>query len=165
MKASRRMPAQLPMLYGSLRNVLDGHPVTTSPAIAITATVSAAIALMRKHDVDAVMAMDDGRCAGLFTAHDAALRVVGAKRDASAMRVGEALPGEAPSVDLNTPIGQALDFMTEHHCQYLVVTANGRLLGMLSRHDLTDWVIRSQQEQIDCAIRAVKRIGFASGRG
>lgn len=159
------MPEQLPMLYGSLRNVLDGHAVTASPAIAITATVSAAIALMKKHGVDAVMAMDGGRCAGLFTAHDAALRVVGARRDAGAMRIGEALPGEAPSVDVNTPIGQALDLMTEHHCQYLVVTMNGRLLGMLSRQDLTDWVIRSQQEQIDCAIRAVKRIGFSNSRG
>ena len=53
----------------------------------------------------------------------------------------------------------ALAIMDARQCDHVAITARGRLMGVLSRYDLAVWIIRKQREQLDCAIRAVKRVG------
>lgn len=50
----------------------------------------------------------------------------------------------------------ALAIMDAQRCDHVAITARGRLMGVLSRYDLAAWIIR---KQLDCAIRAVKRVG------
>ena len=76
-----------------------------------------------------------------------------------------ALSKEPPRVDIDASIGQTLILMNECHCDHVCVAERGRVLGMLSRTDLSTWMIRNQQEQLDAAIRAVKFMGFANRRG
>jgi len=151
--------------FQSLRTVLANNHVSDKPAIAATATVSEAVALMKACNADAVIAMDQGRFAGLFTAHDVLTRVIGAARDAGTTRIADALSGESPRVDIDTTVGTALALMNERRCDHVAVTVDGRVLGALSRSDLDAWTIRDQQEQLDCAIRAVKFMGFSNRRG
>lgn len=153
------------MFYQSLRNVLDEYPIHVVPSISATATVSAAIALMKERNVDAVVAMDGGHLAGLFTARDVTIRVVGAARDAGTTRIADAMSAAPPSLDINTTIDHTLGLMNERGFQHVVVSASGRVVGVLSRHELADWIIRNQQEQLDCAIGAVKRMGYSNRRG
>jgi CBS domain-containing protein len=153
------------MSFESLRTVLDENHIAASASIAATATVSAAVALMKERNVDAVVAMDEGRFAGLFTARDVLTRVVASARDAGSTRVADALSGESPRVDVNTTVGQTLMLMNERGCRHVVVSDNGQVLGVLSREDLSVWMIRNQQEQLDCAIRAVKSMGYSNRRG
>jgi len=76
-----------------------------------------------------------------------------------------ALSKEPPQVDIDASIGQTLMLMNECHCDHVTVAERGRVLGLLSRADLSTWMIRNQQEQLDAAIRAVKFMGFANRRG
>ena len=153
------------MTFQSLRAVLAENHVADKPSIAATATVSAAVALMKERNADAVIAMDQGRFAGVFTAHDVLARVIGAARDASATCIADALSGESPRVDIDATIGKTLALMTERCCDHVAVTEDGQVLGVLSRSDLDAWTIRSQQEELDRAIRAVKLMGFSNRRG
>ena len=153
------------MSFQSLRTVLAESRIADKPAIAATATVSDAVALMTERNVDAVVAMNDDHFAGLFTAHDVLTRVVGASRDATTTRIADALSGEVPRVDIDAMIGQALVLMDDYGCDHVAVAERGRVLGVLSRGDLNAWMIRNQQEQLDSAIRAVKFMGFANRRG
>ena len=153
------------MSFESLRTVLAENHVAVKPAIAATATVSAAIALMRERNVDAVVAMNGGRFAGVFTARDALTRVIDAARDAGTTRIVDALADESPRVDIDTTIGQTLILMNERRCDHVAVADHGDVLGVLSRNDLNAWMIRNQQEQLDSAIRAVKFMGFSNRRG
>ena len=153
------------MSFESLRTVLAENQIAASPSIAATATVSAAVALMRERNVDAIVAMNDGRYAGLFTARDVLTRVVGGSRDAGTTRVVEVLTDESPRVDIDTTIGQTLMLMNERRCHHVAVSDRGRVLGVLSRDDLSAWMIRDQQEQLDRAIRAVKSMGYSNRRG
>src|SRR4030095_10278356 len=68
---------------------------------------------MKERNADAVIAMDEGRCAGLFTAHDVLTRVIGSARDASMTCIADALSGESPCVDIDSTIGQTLALMDE----------------------------------------------------
>jgi len=153
------------MTFQSLRVVLAENHVADKPEIAATATVSAAVALMKERNADAVIAMDQGRFAGVFTAHDVLTRVIGAARDAGTTRIADALSGESLRVDIDATIGTTLALMNERRCDHVTVFGDGRVLGVLSRTDLDAWTIRDQQEQLDCAIRAVKLMGFSNRRG
>jgi CBS domain-containing protein len=55
--------------------------------------------------------------------------------------------------------------MNERRCHHVAVSDRGRVLGVLSREDLSAWMIRDQQEQLDRAIRAVKSMGYSNRRG
>ena len=54
--------------------------------------------------------------------------------------------------------------MTENRHRHLPVRDRGRVHGMVSMRDVMRWVIRSQQEQFDGAMGAVKRMGMANRR-
>ena len=153
------------MSFQSLRNVLAENHIAVRPAIATSAMVSDAIALMKERNVDAVVAMNDDRFAGLFTAHDVLTRVVGSARDAATTRIADALTDESPRVDIDATIAQALILMDDRRCDHVTVADRGRVLGVVSRGDLNAWMLRNQQEQLDSAIRAVKLMGFSNRRG
>ena len=153
------------MSFQSLRRVLAENDIAAKPAIAATATVSDAVALMKERHVDAVVAMNDDHFVGLFTAHDVLTRVVGSSRDAVTTRIADALSNDVPRADIDATIGQALVLMDERRCDHIAVADRGRVLGVLSRGDLNAWMIRDQQEQLDSAIRAVKFMGFSNRRG
>jgi CBS domain-containing protein len=153
------------MSFESLRTVLAENHIAARPTIAATATVSAAVALMKERNVDAVVAMDEDRFAGLFTAHDVLARVIGSARDAGTTRIVDALSDDSPRVDIDATIGQTLMLMNERRCDHVAVADHGHVLGVLSRGDLSAWMLRNQQEQLDHAIRAVKLMGFSNRRG
>ena len=153
------------MSFQSLRNVLAENHIAVRPAIATSAMVSDAIALMKERNVDAVVAMNDDRFAGLFTAHDVLTRIISTSRDAATTRIADALSDASPRVDIDATIGRALVLMDERRSDYVAVADRGRVLGVLSRGDLNAWLIRNQQEQLDSAIRAVKFMGFSNRRG
>ena len=54
--------------------------------------------------------------------------------------------------------------MTEKRHRHLQVRDRGQVHGMVSMGDVMRWVIRSQQEQFDGAMGAIKRMGIASRR-
>ena len=153
------------MSFESLRTVLAENHIAAKPAIAATATVSEAVALMQARNVDAVVAMNDDHFAGVFTAHDVLTRFVGSARDAGTTRIADALSDDSPRVDIDATIGQAVAAMDERRCDHVAVADRGRVLGVLSRGDLNAWMIRNQQEQLDSAIRAVKFMGMSNRRG
>ena len=152
------------MSFQSLRTFLAENHIAAKPAIAANATVSDAIALMQECNADAVVAMNDDRFVGLFTAHDVLVHVVAGARDAATTRIIDALSNASPRVDIDTTIAHALALMDEHRCDHIAVADHGRVLGVLSRGDLNAWIIRNQQEQLDSAIRAVKFMGFSNRR-
>ena len=47
----------------------------------------------------------------------------------------------------------------------LPVEDGGQVRGLISMGDVTRWVIRSQQEELDTAIGAVKRMCYSNRRG
>ena len=149
----------------SLRQVIDEQSLAASPTLFATASVASAIALVKERQLDAVIVMDDDRCAGLFTTQHALSCLADTARDPGKTLLAEVLTRDAPSVDIDTSVERALGLMDRLRCHHVVVSARGRLLGLLSRHTLTAWIIRNQQEQLDGAIRAVMQMGYSNRRG
>ena len=148
----------------SLAALLVDRPADRAPAIAASATVAAAASLMSERNVDALIAMDGESVAGIVTAQDVVTRAVGVRRDLASTRVADVLAQPAGSLSPRVSAFHALRWMDARACHHLVVETE-RGPRIVSRRELTDWIMRMQQSELDCAIGAVKQLGFANRRG
>jgi signal-transduction protein with cAMP-binding, CBS, and nucleotidyltransferase domain len=114
--------------------------------------------------IGAVVVLDQQKLVGIFTERDVLVRVVGGGRDPSTTRVSEVMTSAVRSVEPTTPIDETLRVMSERRHRHMPVVENNEVRGLISMGDVTRWVIRSQQEQVDLAIGAVKRMGIANRR-
>jgi CBS domain-containing protein len=109
----------------------DQHPLTASADM----TVAAASRLMREKRVGAILVLDNGRLAGIFTERDALFRVVAEGRDPQSTRVGEVMTANPRTITPDRPFRHALHLMHEGEFRHVPVVENGRALGMVSARD------------------------------
>lgn len=115
------------------------------PAISVakTATIHEAVKLMVQKKIGAVVVLEDGRAAGIFTERDLMAKVVLDRIDPDKTTVAEVMTSPVLTVTPDTKPQDALQLMRERHIRHLpLADAAGRVLGMLSIRDL-------MAEQID----------------
>jgi len=107
------------------------NPVTTSSDI----TVAAAARLMKQNRIGALLVVDGGRLAGIFTERDALFRVVAEGRDPSATRISEVMTRNPRTIEPDRPFGHALHLMYEGGFRHVPVVEDTRPIGMVSTRD------------------------------
>ena len=78
----------------------------------------------------------DDRLLGLITDRDIVVRAVAQGDDPSAVRVGECVTPEPATVAPLTTLEEAAQLMGRHAVRRLPVVVDGKVVGMLSEHDL-----------------------------
>src|ERR671923_1590783 len=109
----------------------DQKPITASADI----TVAAAARLMKEHRIGAILVLDEGRLAGIFTERDALFRVIAEGRDPAKTRVADVMTANPRTITPDRPFGHALHLMHEGEFRHVPVVENGRPLGMVSARD------------------------------
>ncbi|HEY8249235.1 MAG TPA: CBS domain-containing protein [Burkholderiales bacterium] len=109
----------------------DQKPVTASAGI----TVASAARLMKEHRIGAILVIQDGRLAGIFTERDALFRVIAEGRDPAKTRVGEVMTANPRTIAPDRPFGHALHMMYEGGFRHVPVVDDGRPLGVVSSRD------------------------------
>lgn len=130
----------------SILKTADVPPAVVEP----TTTVLEAIELMVRKRVGAVVVLQQGRLAGIFTERDVMLRVVLTKRDPSATTMAEVMTSSVESATEDTTAGEALGLMLERHIRHLpIVDPQGQVLGMLSIRNLLQSRVEDLTQQLD----------------
>jgi len=109
------------------------------PAVSVTrtATVMETIRAMVTGNVSAVVVLDAGHLAGVFTERDVVVRVVLGGLDADRTPVGEVMTRNPVTVREDADRSSVLRIMNERHIRHLpVVDAEGRVVAMLSMRHL-----------------------------
>jgi CBS domain-containing protein len=119
--------------------------VTTTPQ----ATVLEVAGLMLAHGIGAVMVVENGALAGIFSQRDVVVRVVAQGRDARAVRVGKVMTPHPVSVDPDVTFGHAMLLMQEHGVRHLPVVENGKPIGMVAARAALD----PELEDFVCEVR------------
>ena len=115
-----------------MRSIIeDQKPVTAAAGI----TVAAAAQLMKEHRIGAILVIEDGRLAGIFTERDALFRVIAEGRDPASTRVGEVMTANPRTIAPDRPFGHALHLMYEGGFRHVPVVDGGRPLGVVSARD------------------------------
>ena len=116
----------------AIRTIIeDQKPVTASADI----TVVAAARLMKERRVGAILVVQDGSLAGIFTERDALFRVIAEGRDPAATRVAEVMTANPRTIAPDRPFGHALHLMYEGGFRHVPVVDKGRPLGVVSARD------------------------------
>jgi len=148
------------MLNQPLRRLIERDRMVTVPP---QATVMEVAGLMLEHGLGAVMVVDEGTLAGIFSGSDALFRVVAPGRDPGTVRVSEVMTPQPVSVHPDAVFGQALRIMQERGFSQLPVVEHGRPVGMIKARnaldpELEDFVCeRRRREGFSVPVGAVPR--------
>jgi len=128
----------------TLKKLLEEHPhapVSVSPGD----TVFSALELMAKHDIGAVLAMRDGKLAGIFSERDYARKGVLRGKSSKDTPVSEIMTEKVLYALPEQTIDQAMALMSDKRVRHLpVLDANQRVVGMVSIGDLVKETISEQ---------------------
>ena len=142
-------------LKGSARLILDAKRAAQKAAqqtnfdvVAPDDTVLHALRLMVERNIRAVLVLDGDRLAGIMTEHDYAREVELKGRTAADTRVREIMTADLVTAGPNDSIEQVNLLMHRHRIHHLPVVEGGRVLGMLSAHDVLEELVVEEEEQI-----------------
>ena len=102
-------------------------------------TVERAIRRMVDHDIGAVVVVDDGRPAGVFTERDLAKRILD-DPGLLGRPVSEVMSAPIVSTEPDVEMIEAFDLMNARSVRRLPVVDGDRLVGIVTERDLLRWV-------------------------
>ena len=120
------------MSQRTIRTIIeDQEPVTASA----TLTVSEAARLMKERRVGAIMVVQEGKLAGIFTERDALIRVLAEGRDVQATRLADVMTSNPRTIHPDKSFAEALQMMYGGSFRHVPVVEDGRPVGMVSARD------------------------------
>lgn len=113
-----------------------------------SATVLDAIVKMNQHKIGALLAMEGGQVAGIFTERDV-LHVVGSRRPVEDTTVGEVMTKNVICVEPSTDLEECAQIMKQKKIRHLPVCGeDGEVHGMVSIGDVNASHASNQEAQI-----------------
>jgi len=120
------------MTHRTIRSIIEQQDLVTAPG---DTTVIAAARLMKEHHVGALMVVEQGQLAGVFTERDALFRVIAEGRDVQGTRVADVMTRNPQTIHPDKPFADALHVMYEGGFRHVPVVEDGRPVGMISARD------------------------------
>ena len=120
------------MPYRSIRAIIEHQELVAAPG---NLTVRDAARLMKERHVGAVMIVEDGKLAGIFTERDVLFRVVAEDRDARTTCLADVMTRNPRTVHPDKPFADALHLMYEGGFRHVPVVEDGRPVGVISARD------------------------------
>jgi len=109
------------------------------------ATVYEALELMATKNIGALVVLDEGNVAGMFTERDYARKVVLKGRSSKTTTVGELMITDVLYVSPDDTIENCMALMTEKRLRHLPVMENGTLAGLVSIGDIVKVIISDRE--------------------
>ncbi len=111
-------------------------------------SVYEALAVMAKHDIGAVLVIDQGRLAGIFTERDYARKLVLKGLSSKEATVSDLMTPNVCTVTPSHTIDEVMSTMTENRFRHLPVVERGEIVGIVTIGDVVKSVIDQQQATI-----------------
>jgi CBS domain-containing protein len=99
------------------------------------ATTRQAAQLMRRHNVGAVLIVEDEVLTGILTVNDMTYRVIAEGLDPDKTLLGEVMTPDPDTVSSETTAIDALRLMQDGNYRHLPIVDGRRILGLVSRRD------------------------------
>jgi len=129
---------------GAVSNIIraKGDSIFT---ITPNTTVYNALEIMVEKNVSALLVMEDGRLAGIFTERDYARKVILKGKASKDTLIGEIMTRDLITVSSDTSLETCMRLMTGKFIRHLPVVDSGRLAGIISIGDVVKFIIEDQK--------------------
>jgi CBS domain-containing protein len=128
-----------------LKSKPDQNIATTTPET----SVFDAIKQMAERNVGALVVLDGGRIAGVFSERDYARKVVLLGRSSKSTPVREVMTSPVMTVRPDQTNEECMALMTQHRLRHLPVMEGERMAGVISIGDLVKDIISEQKQIIE----------------
>lgn len=118
-----------------VRDMLKGKPHRETWTIGPEDSVLEALKLMEEKDVGALLVVEGGKLAGIFSERDYARKGILMGRASKDTPVGEVMIAKVYYVTPDQKLEECLALMTEKRIRHLPVLEEGRLVGVVSIGD------------------------------
>jgi CBS domain-containing protein len=110
-----------------------------------TATVYDALLLMARHDVGALVVLDQGRLVGMFSERDYARKVILQGKASKDLAVSEIMTPRVLYVGPDDSVEGCMALMTDKHVRHLPVMEADTVIGLVSIGDVVKALLHEQQ--------------------
>jgi CBS domain-containing protein len=107
-------------------------------------SVIAALELMAKHDVGAILVLEGDQLAGIFSERDYARKVILQGKSSKETKVREIMTEKVIYAKPSQTVDECMAIMTDKRIRHLPVMDNGKLTGIVSIGDLVKETISEQ---------------------
>lgn len=114
-------------------------------AVSPQAKVYDALTLMARHDVGALVVIDDERLVGMFSERDYARKVALRGLSSATLSVDDVMTREVLTVTPHCTIDDCMAIMTDHRVRHLPVLDGAGLVGLVSIGDVVKAQIAEQR--------------------
>jgi CBS domain-containing protein len=112
-------------------------------SVAPEASLTDAVALMVQNDIGALVVLKAGEMAGMLTFREVLQALHGAKGSVHGATVQSVMVPNPASAKPEDTVDQMRTLMTEQHIRYLPIKESGKLLGVLSFHDVAKAALKA----------------------
>ena len=123
----------------------------SGPVLSVSpdATVYDALALLARHDIGALVVLEDDRLCGMFSERDYARKVILLGRSSRTMPVAEIMTRDVVTVTPGHTVDDCMAVMTDHHIRHLPVLDDQQVVGLVSIGDLVKAQLDEQRFHIE----------------
>ena len=118
-------------------------------AIGPDATAYDALELMAEKEIGALLVVENGRLAGVFSERDYARKVILKGKSSKNTSVREIMSSPPISIAPNTSLHDCMVLMTKNRVRHLPVIDQETLLGVISIGDVVNAIISEQESTIE----------------
>lgn len=112
---------------------LISEPVS---ALDIDTDIQSASHFMAKNNLGSLVVLENEQVTGLFTERDLLVRVIGAGKDPSALKLSEVCTRNLISVHYDSSCANAIKLMRANKCRRLLIYKNDTLQGLVNISDV-----------------------------
>ena len=117
--------------------------------VEVGSTVFAAIELMDKNHIGALVITSDGDVAGIFTERDYLGKIALKFRSSRETPVEDVMTADVVVGNTDDSIDRCMRLMTKHQCRHLPIVGKDGLAGMVSLGDLVKHMLSEKQQEVD----------------
>jgi CBS domain-containing protein len=122
---------------------------STAHCVGLDDTVYAAVEKMVKHNVGALLVVEDDALAGIVTERDYLRRIAVEGRTSKGTPVAMIMTRNPVTVSPGTTLQRCMQIMTERRIRHLPVMSGGRIAGVLSIGDIVKNMLSEQASHIE----------------
>jgi len=132
----------------NVRQLLASKPAEVH-SIRPDAPVIEALRLMADKGIGAVLVLEGGKLAGIFSERDYARKIALVGRSSADTPVRDIMTAELHSVSPDDSVEHCMQVVTDGRIRHLPVLERGELVGLVSIGDLVKAMIEEQQIELD----------------
>jgi CBS domain-containing protein len=133
----------------SVKQLLAGKKRNVTYSLRPDNTVIEALELMAMANIGAIMIIDGGHLAGIFSERDYARKGIIQGRSAKTTPLSDVMTKDVHTVRADMNIEDCMNLFTNKFIRHLPVMEDDRVIGMLSIGDIVSAIMQEQTEHIN----------------